>query len=149
MRYLLDTNLYITFVRRRQFTDYINKKYRKKGNILFTSCVVEGELKSFALQRKWGFNKIQRMEKILSGFTIYPIKTNKIIEKYAEIDAFSQGKHPTIPLNTSARNMGKNDLWIAATASVLDATLITMDKDFEHLNEVFFDVICINLDEIA
>jgi tRNA(fMet)-specific endonuclease VapC len=156
MRYLLDTNLFITFVRRRQFTDFINTKYRKKGNILFTSCVVEGELKSFAMQRNWGFNKIERMQKILSGFTIYPIKTNKIIEKYAEIDAFSQGKHPTIPLNTSARNMGKNDLClprnlggIAATASVLDATLITMDKDFDHLNEVFLDVICIDLNKIT
>ena len=73
---------------------------------------------------------------------IYPIKTEAIINKYAEIDAYSQGKHPTIELPTSARNMGKNDLWIAATASVLDATLLTMDKDFDHLNEVFLNLKC-------
>jgi predicted nucleic acid-binding protein len=36
--------------------------------------------------------------------------------------------------------MGKNDLWIAATASVYKMTLMTMDKDFEHLDEVFLDV---------
>ena len=30
----------------------------------------------------------------------------------------------------TARNMGKNDVWIAATAYVLRATLVTTDKDF-------------------
>jgi tRNA(fMet)-specific endonuclease VapC len=148
MKYLLDTNIYITFIRNERFKKYIDEKYRKRGNILFTSCVVEGELKSFAIQRNWGFNKVQKMEKILSDFTIYPIKTNKIISKYAEIYAFSQGKHPTIALNGSARNMGKNDLWIAATAAVLDATLLTMDRDFEHLNGRFLNVIYVNLNEI-
>jgi len=39
--------------------------------------------------------------------------------------------------NISARNMGKNDLWIAATAYVTEATLLTMDKDFEHLKDVY------------
>ena len=29
--------------------------------------------------------------------------------------------------------MGKNDLWIAATASAATATLLTTDKDFNHL----------------
>jgi len=30
--------------------------------------------------------------------------------------------------------MGKNDLWIAASASFLKAELITTDKDFNHLD---------------
>ena len=30
--------------------------------------------------------------------------------------------------------MGKNDLWIAATASVLDLELLTTDSDFDHLS---------------
>jgi len=36
--------------------------------------------------------------------------------------------------------MGKNDLWIAATASVLEATLLTTDFDFDHLKGVFLEV---------
>jgi predicted nucleic acid-binding protein len=44
----------------------------------------------------------------------------------------------------TARNMGKNDLWIAATASVQSATLITTDKDFDHLNGVFLPVIYVD-----
>ena len=43
--------------------------------------------------------------------------------------------------------MGKNDLWIAAAASVYDLTLITTDKDFDHLNGVFLDVIYVDLEK--
>jgi predicted nucleic acid-binding protein len=64
---------------------------------------------------------------------------------YGKIDAYSQGKLKDIslPQGMSARNMGKNDLWIAAVAYVLEATLITTDKDFEHLSPAL-----INLDYI-
>jgi len=33
--------------------------------------------------------------------------------------------------------MGKNDRWIAATASVPDMDLLTSDKDFEHLDGAY------------
>jgi len=42
-----------------------------------------------------------------------------------------------LPKTTTARNMGKNDLWIAPTASVLDMDLLTSDKDFEHLDGAY------------
>ena len=56
---------------------------------------------------------------------------------YSEIDVYSQGKHPELKLPKSAHKMGKNDLWIAATASVHIATLISTDNDFDHLDGVF------------
>ena len=40
--------------------------------------------------------------------------------------------------------MGKNDLWIAATASVLNAALLAIDHDFDHLSSVFLKVIYID-----
>jgi tRNA(fMet)-specific endonuclease VapC len=40
--------------------------------------------------------------------------------------------------------MGKNDLWIAATASVLKARLLTTDHDFDHLDGIFLDVLYID-----
>jgi tRNA(fMet)-specific endonuclease VapC len=36
--------------------------------------------------------------------------------------------------------MGKNDLWIASTAALLGLTLVTTDKDFDHLHLVFMEV---------
>ncbi|MCC5916162.1 MAG: hypothetical protein JJU02_02425 [Cryomorphaceae bacterium] len=60
-----------------------------------------------------------------------------MIETYIKIDAFSQRKMAAPngdKLNSSPRNMGKNDIWIAATAYVIGAELITSDGDFDHLN---------------
>ncbi len=63
-----------------------------------------------------------------------------IINRYAEIEAYSQGKHPEKQSTFSALNMGKNDLWIAATASVLNAVPITTGKDFNHLQTQFLKI---------
>lgn len=146
MSYFLDTNIFITFTQRRDFRNYFNRAYNNVQ--LVTSVVVEAELKSFSTQRKWGFYKRQTLLKFLNKSIVSPIKTEAIINRYVEIDAYSQGKHPTLKSPTSARNMGKNDIWIAATASVLNATLLTMDKDFDHLNDVFLEVKRINLKDI-
>jgi tRNA(fMet)-specific endonuclease VapC len=45
----------------------------------------------------------------------------------------------------TARSMGKNDLWIAATASVLKLPLLTTDKDFLHLDSLYLDLKFIDL----
>jgi tRNA(fMet)-specific endonuclease VapC len=147
MNYFLDTNIFIMFTQRKDFRTFFNNNYNHSQ--LVTSVVVEGELKSFSIQRKWGFHKRNTLSNFLSKSIIYPIKTELIIDKYAEIDAYSQGKHPTIQLPTSARNMGKNDIWIAATASVLNITLLTTDKDFDHLNNVFLTVEWIDLKKLG
>ena len=34
--------------------------------------------------------------------------------------------------------MGKNDLWIASTTKLFNATLLTTDDDFLHLSPQFF-----------
>ena len=149
MNYLLDTNIFLTLVRNPKFATYFYKQYPSSQNRLLTSVVVEGELKSFIMKRDWGTRKRQDLYDLLNDAIIYPIKTDAIIEKYAEIDAFSQGKHSTTLLPTSARNMGKNDIWIAATASVLNATLLTTDKDFDHLKGIFLVVIWVDIKTIV
>jgi len=69
-----------------------------------------------------------------------------LINAFAEIDSFNEGKHQTkkLPKNMSSRKIEDNDVWIAATAYVLNATLISTDKHFEHLDKVFFDFIYID-----
>ncbi len=75
------------------------------------------------------------------------INSEQIIQRYAEIDAYSLSKDRKRPLpaGQTARVMGKNDLWIAATTSVLKATLVTTDHDFDHLDGVFLTVTYIDL----
>ena len=38
----------------------------------------------------------------------------------------------------SAVRMGKNDLWVAATAHAIGAILLSTDGDFDHLDGVWF-----------
>ena len=41
--------------------------------------------------------------------------------------------------------MGKNDIWIAATAQVTDSILVTADSDFDHLEGGFIDLVKITI----
>lgn len=104
------------------------------------SIVTVGELYSFARQKNWGKAKTERLEELIDGLIVIPIQQWDIVKRYAEIDVFSQGKDTEKPIGITARNMSKNDLWIAATASVTKATLVTADRDFEHLVPHFCSV---------
>ena len=86
------------------------------------------------------------MEELLFRLVILDINVPEIIDRYVEIDCYSKGKHLMRAGNFSAIKMGKNDLWIAATTSVYECKLLTMDLDFGHLRDEFVDVIYITPD---
>lgn len=96
--------------------------------------VVAGELEAFALKSDWGYQKVTFLQTILDYYPLVEV-SRSLTGLYAQVDAFSQGKLPSNPLppGMSARNMGKNDLWIAATALYFDMDLHTTDNDFNHL----------------
>ena len=126
---LLDTNIVIGYVRKNVVCPAE----------MFISIVTVGELKAFSIKCEWGKEKQRRLKNYLQELHILDIDNN-ITYIYAEIDAFSQGKNPNIKLKESAKNMGKNDLWIAATASVFDALLVTTDADYDHLDNILLKV---------
>jgi predicted nucleic acid-binding protein len=120
-------------------------KLDEEPNIII-SVVTKAEMESFALQNQWGTKKTEKLEKLLENITVIDINQsdNTLLSKYSQVDSFSKGKgvdKEGVKLSGSARKMGKNDLWIAATASALDISLITTDGDFDHLNKAFIDVI--------
>ena len=110
------------------------------------SVVSKGEIYSLAIQRRWGEKKLKILEELLRKLPVVDINDEQIIERYSEIDAYSLGKDSLRRLrkDQTARVMGKNDLWIGATASVLKARLLTTDHDFDHLNGIFLDVLYID-----
>ena len=78
------------------------------------------------------------LEQALADVVTVDLGHPGVIDAYVELDLASQA-HPA-----GARNMGKNDLWIAAAAKAAGATLLTTDKDFgflvpEHLAAVIID----------
>jgi tRNA(fMet)-specific endonuclease VapC len=149
MNYILDTNLVLIYLRSNELTRRIEADLQllSNKNNLIVSVVSVGELKAISKKNNWGKRRVQEMINTLSEFLITDIKTNKILDKYADIDAFSQGKLEGQKSNFSSRNMGKNDLWIAATASVLNMTLLTTDQDFQHLQGHFLDLKVINIED--
>jgi tRNA(fMet)-specific endonuclease VapC len=139
---LVDTNIIIHLIRNDQTGEAIDRKFNLSSQLsqVAISIVTVGELYSFALQREWGKNKIVTLEKMLSLMLIIEINSPEIISKYAEIDSYSQNRLKDKPMPTSARKMGKNDVWIAASAAVLNVPLLTTDADFSHLNEVYLEL---------
>jgi tRNA(fMet)-specific endonuclease VapC len=142
MTFLLDSNILLHYIRQNAVTSLIEAQFQpfQGSSLPLTSVVCIGEIRSIAIQNGWGAKKLLAMESFFAQLLKADINTDRIIRRYAEIDAFSQNKLPKRPLNLTARNMGKNDLWIAATASVLDLKLLTTDTDFDHLNGVFLDL---------
>jgi len=139
MDILLDTNILLIYLRGNEKSRNLEKEIGllSQGDKVAVSAVSVGEIQSIAIQNKWGVKRITLLNKILKKFIVVGINFKAILDKYAEIDAYSQGKLPQNKGAFTARNMGKNDLWIAATASVLNIELITTDLDFTHLDKTF------------
>ncbi len=101
------------------------------------SVVTVGEMHSLAKQLSWGQKKVDAMGELLRNVVVVDINNAPIISRYADLDVWSLNR---------GRKMGKNDLWIAATASVTGATLMTLDADFDDLRPVHLTLAAYNVD---
>jgi len=142
-RYLLDTSILLHALRNDSFWNEISSQYNLSETQNYISVVSLGELYALSLRNNWGVPRISKLQTLKEHFGIVDINVEDILYRYAQIDAFSQGKLKDKPFNNSPRNMGKNDLWIAATASVFNLELMTLDQDFNHLNVEFLELIAL------
>ncbi|MBK7128221.1 MAG: type II toxin-antitoxin system VapC family toxin [Crocinitomicaceae bacterium] len=150
MNFVFDTNVILYYLTKNALAEKLDLQINpfKSTNLAIISIVTEAELMSLAYQRNWGESNIGKLEKLLEQFLKIPIQSNDLIKAYADIDCFSQKKSKThtYQADFSPKNMGKNDIWIAATATVTNSTLITNDNDFDHLRGIFSKVISLNKD---
>ena len=150
MPYLLDTTILVHIIRQSKVWEFIKKEYFSKGfkKQVIISAVIVGEIRSFAVKNDWGKARMLRLLYLINNIKIERIIPPRIQDMYVNIDTYSQNRHKSLklPKQYSARNMGKNDIWIAATA--LDIPLISTDKDFKHLHDVFIDFVFIDTEEI-
>jgi len=144
MTYIFDTNILVYIIRQHNLIKLIEASENPfaEENIAMISIVSKAEILSIAHQSNWGEPRRKKLNELLNEFLIIPIEADDIINTYAEIDAYSQGKLAGKPLPNggTSRNMGKNDLWIAASAILTQATLLTTDGDFDHLDGVYCSV---------
>lgn len=143
MNILFDTCTLLHLLKNTEKTEKIVNIVSNLSNpFLLISIVTKAELLSITLKNTWGENKKKFLDKLLKKFLIVPVESNDLIQRYAEIDAYSQGKliNRPLPSGLSSRNMGKNDIWIAATASLSNSKLVTCDNDFDHLDNRFLEL---------
>lgn len=126
-QYLLDTNILLAWMRwGTPLQVYLRAAYQLDtlATIPITSVVSVAELRVLALQNEWGSYKVRMMESLLAYLIIVPILYKTNVDAYVEIDDSSR---------RLGIKMGKNDFWIAASAQVENAVILTTDKDFAHL----------------
>lgn len=127
--YLLDTNILLLLIRGKAAGLAIDARFnlRDTKTRSLISVVTHGELRVLARRRSWGDKKSTAMEHMLDALVTVDIHHPDVFGAYVAVEAVSQ-QHPA-----GAKNMGQNDLWIAACASAAGATLLTIDTDFNDL----------------
>ncbi len=98
---------------------------RSSLNYSMISVVTAGEILALARKFNWGQKKLDSLQDMLDELVWIDINRREVVSAYAEIDHFSEAQ---------GFKMGKNDVWIAATAKASGATLLTTDPDFDHLD---------------
>jgi tRNA(fMet)-specific endonuclease VapC len=85
------------------------------GKLLIVSFATIAELDEWAIQRRWGLPRRERMERHLRRFVFYPIDRD-LCRLWADVRQSSK---------QSGRLITHSDAWIAATAIACGAPLIT------------------------
>lgn len=135
--YLLDTNIVLALMRSNPLGRSIEAKYglRASLNRSLIAVVTVGEMLSLARQLSWGKAKLSALETMLNDLVWIDINNPQILDTYAELDHESR---------RAGHRLGKNDAWIAACARVSNATLLTTDRDFDHLHGTWINRIWID-----
>jgi tRNA(fMet)-specific endonuclease VapC len=128
--FCLDTNIPLILVRGKALAKRIDEQFGLSiAPFQHTiSIVTHGELYALSDRLGWGAAKVVVLQRALREFVTVDVAGKRIVEAYRDIERFNAA----VPVG--AVKMGKNDIWIAATAIVTGQALITTDKDFLHLN---------------
>ena len=143
---LLDTNILIHLNRGKEMAQKVREYVGTLSEPqVFISVVNLSEAESLVVQWKMPDEAVKRLRSNMNKFVCIDIEQNNqsLIDAYVNIDCYSKRKiagpdGKLIP--KGAVNMKKNDLWIAATAHALDAILLTTDGDFDHLDNLYFEL---------
>ncbi len=121
-RCLLDTNIVIALLAgEKSVLDGLHEV-----DEVFLSSVVLGELYYGAFKSRQSRDNIERIEELAENSVVIACDEN-VARKYGEIKNMLRAKGRPIP---------ENDIWIAATATLSDLTLITRDRHFKEIEDL-------------
>ena len=141
--YVLDTNILLALIRGKTLGESIDSAYDLKANLQrhVVSIASQAELFVLADRNKWAQAKRDAVNFMFQNLVVLPIDGEALLNAYVKVaraDAAWQ---------KGSRNMGKNDIWIAATAVSSGLPLLTTDKDFTFLHGIFMQVLWIDSDQ--
>lgn len=124
--YLLDTGIVLLATRDSHASKAIDAQFGLSASSFRPAlCEVSvGELLAFANANHWGDRRKAALMGRLKTSLIIPISHPGVHQRWADMQSALQGVGVTV---------GQNDLWIAATASVIGLKVLSTDKDFRHL----------------
>ena len=140
--YVADTSIFLTYIRVKPLREYLQREFQLFRNTATTiiSPVVIGELRALSIKQQWGKNRWRLLDELLENTITVDLNQEPVLDAYANLSAYAEGKHPEYSEKRTSETVGKNDLWIAATALVTGSTLVTSDKDFLIFDPTFMEV---------
>lgn len=130
---VLDTSVVVDVARNNRSGQAILETYslKNRADRPLISVITTGEMLGIAKLQAWNADKAKVLNELLSEFVKLEI-TPEVVEAYADLVALCRTQNHT---------MGQqNDMWIAATAKVTGAVLLTGDSGFNWLNSQFIRV---------
>ncbi len=128
--YVLDTSTLLNLIRGKELGHQIDQAFGLRSAMYrhTVSIVTHGELRVLANRLDWGDQKRKALDSALDNLVTVNIDTQELVNAYVSVEEACRN------VSGGDRIMGKNDIWIAATALTTGLPLITTDKDFKHLN---------------
>jgi predicted nucleic acid-binding protein len=127
---LLDTSILVALVRAGPLGQYVDQTYHLTDQPFrpLISVVTVGEVLKLVKGFGWQEKKVGTLRRLLGHVVWVDINSDEVLDAYAEIAHWSERNGKTKP---------QNDYWIAATAKVVGATLLTTDKHFDDYHGTF------------
>src|SRR5665811_750388 len=107
MDILLDTNLILIYSRDSNILKRLEEKYDlfNPGNRLSVSVVTLGELDALSKKLGLGNRRKENLKDTLKNIAKIKLNIKEIIDRYGDIDAYSQGKLEGTNVDFTSRNM--------------------------------------------
>jgi tRNA(fMet)-specific endonuclease VapC len=141
--YVLDTNILLALIRGKALGESIDDAYGLRANLQrhVVSIASQAELLVLAERNRWAQAKKDAVNLMFQNLVVLPIDGESLLDGYLQVS------RADMTWQEGPRNMGKNDICIAATAVSSGLPLLTTDKDFNFLNGNLIQVLWIDPDQ--
>lgn len=142
--YLLDTSVLLHLLRGKSLGTKIDQAFGLTTSMhrQVVSIVTQAELLVIADRNNWGLPKRDALQNAFDNLVVVPIDGIELVQAYVTISSADLASRKGV------RNMGKNDIWIAATALYTNLPLLTTDKDFRFLHNNGLQVMWIDPSDV-